>query len=127
NGNGFGGGGTVYHITSSGQFTVQYYFTTRFNNFGFGCHPACALVRTTDGSLLGTTLDSFGGTTFTLSHDPANGLFDIIRSAYTFTIPIAPGGGDGVSPDGAYSVASPTLGPDGSYYGIADYGGTVGF
>src|SRR6266436_6276615 len=51
-----GNNGTVFQITTNGQFTIL----VSFNNTN-GANPLGALVRTADGTLFGTTYSGVGG------------------------------------------------------------------
>jgi uncharacterized repeat protein (TIGR03803 family) len=54
-----GGGGTIFRVTSHGDFTV----VTKFESTEEGSEPFAALIQDTDGGLYGTTFDGplFGG------------------------------------------------------------------
>jgi uncharacterized repeat protein (TIGR03803 family) len=112
---GYGGtnsAGTVFRISSSGDFSSLYSFTGTND----GGNPVAGLVQGSDGYFYGTT-DSGGvytnqsgqsfGTVFKIS---TNGT---LTSLYSFT------GGN----DGAYPEAGLVLGGDGSFYGTTQGGG----
>ncbi len=112
--------GTIFAMTSAGNFTTLYEFCSQGNNCADGWDPRSGLVQGTDGSLYGTTyLGGFQncvvagcGTIFKTS---ATGKFTTL---YSFC---AQGGNpcaDGENPAGGL-----IQGPDGDFYGTTTYGG----
>ncbi len=102
----YGGAGTVFKISSSGELTNIYYFT---NGVDGGC-PQSALVQGSDGNFYGTT--GVGGT------NSLGAIFKITAAGvltplYSFT-----NGLDGNGPMAALIQAS-----DGNFYGTASGGG----
>lgn len=104
--------GTIFRITTNGQFTTLISFN--YANQTQGAFPQSALVQDTNGNFVGTTY--YGGTNglgnvFELTPD------NTLLSIYSFT-----GGDDGEDPDTPLIVAM-----DGSLYGVTttDGGGNV--
>ena len=107
---GAGNAGTVFRISSTGNFTVVYTFTAGSD----GAYPYAGLLRATDGSLYGTTSgagDYGAGTVFKLAVD---GTFSVV---YAFT-----GGADG-----GYPYSNLVQGADGRFYGTTYGGGATGY
>src|SRR5258706_15161189 len=106
---GAGNAGTVFRISSTGNFAVVYSFTAGND----GACPYAGLLRGADGSVYGTTSgagDYGAGTVFKLAVD---GTFSVV---YAFT------GGAG----GGYPYSSLMQGTDGRFYGTT-YGGATGY
>jgi len=108
--------GAVFKITPGGNEKVLYSFCSQ-TNCADGNTPVSGLTLRPDGHFLGTTpfngsgIGQGSGTIFDIS--PTGGL----TTLYSFT-----GGTDGASPQ-----ASPILGPDGQFYGVAvSAGGPTG-
>jgi len=107
-GGGFGAG-TVFHISSSGVFSLLYTFTGGAD----GGSPFAGLIQGADGNFYGTASSggpSSAGTVFQMT--PAGSL----RSVYAFT-----GGSDGGYPIGGVIEAT-----DGNFYGTTYQGGDFG-
>jgi uncharacterized repeat protein (TIGR03803 family) len=114
------GYGTIFKMSTNGEYSTLYSFAGGND----GESPLAALVQGSDGNFYGTTIyvganvgygagGSLGGygTVFQIT---TNGAY---TSLYSFT------GGS----DGAYPVAPLVQGPDGTFYGTAQYGGTNGY
>lgn len=102
--------GTVFRISSTGNFAVAYSFTAGSDGAG----PYAGLLRAADGSVYGTTSgagDYGAGTVFKLAVD---GTFSVV---YAFT-----GGADG-----GYPYSSLVQGADGRLYGTTYGGGATGY
>lgn len=102
--------GTVFRISSTGDFTVVYTFSAGSD----GAYPYAGLLRAADGSLYGTTSgagDYGAGTVFRLAVDGT------VSVVYAFT-----GGADGASP-----YSSVVQGADGLLYGTTYSGGASGY
>jgi uncharacterized repeat protein (TIGR03803 family) len=107
-GGGTNGSGTVFKISSTGEFTKLYSFIGDAD----GSYPEGALVQGSDGYFYGTT--SYGGTNDwgTVFKISSNGAFTLL---YSFT--------NGV--DGGWPYAGLVEGKDGYFYGTASWGGTA--
>jgi uncharacterized repeat protein (TIGR03803 family) len=102
------GNGSVFKITTNGNFTSLYSFTSVEN----GLNPDAALIQGSDGNFYGTTSDggtNGDGTVFEITTNGA------LTSLYSFT---------GV--DGAAPGASLVQGTDGDFYGTTSFGGLGG-
>lgn len=136
-GGGTNGAGTIFAVSSSGNFSLLNWFTNDTNgNFPLGAYPAAPLVQGTDGNLYGTT--AFGGITGTntVSGGKGGGTFTYyttgygtiyklttasqLSSLYTFGTQLDVNGNplDGAAPNGLIQ------GPNGVLYGTTEYGGT---
>ncbi len=108
---GSAGAGTIFKITTSGQFTTLYSFCA-LANCADGALPQSALVQTSDGSFYGTTViggSQNQGTVFKF----ANGA---LTTLYNFCI-------QSNCADGAQPNIGLTLASDGNFYGTAALGG----
>jgi uncharacterized repeat protein (TIGR03803 family) len=117
-GGGANGGGTVFRITPSGDFTTLYSFCSE-PNCADGQLPEAGLIQATDGNLYGTTLNAGanteGGVVFRIT---PNGEYTVI---YNFCSTLGGGGcGDGKYPSGLVEAA------DGDFYGVTHDGGANG-
>ncbi len=104
------GAGTVFRISTNGEYTSLYSFTGGID----GGNPEGGLAQGGDGSFYGTTY--YGGTSFypgygTVFRFSTNGA---LTSLCSFS-----GGEDGAGPNGLVQ------GSDGSFYGTTYYGGTT--
>jgi uncharacterized repeat protein (TIGR03803 family) len=110
---GAGGGGVVYRLDSTGEYTALYSFTSG----PAGSQPFAGVVRDSAGNLYGTT--SVGG---------ASGCNTWCGVVYK----LSPAGQETVlhsftnGTDGGYPQAGVILGPAGRLYGTATFGGTAG-
>jgi uncharacterized repeat protein (TIGR03803 family) len=104
------GDGTIFKITLDGALTTLY----SFDGLADGASPAGALVQGRDGNIYGTTAaggnnaacDDGCGTIFSVNSDGA------LTTLYQFK------GTDGMNPNGGLVQAA-----DGSFYGLAGFGG----
>jgi len=105
---GTNGFGAIFGVTTAGAFTPLY----SFSGADDGAVPWAGLVRASNGSFYGTTLEGAAGfgTIFEITSGGA------LTTLYTFT-----GGADGAAPQGTLA-----LGSDGNLYGTASAGGTNG-
>jgi uncharacterized repeat protein (TIGR03803 family) len=103
-----GGYGTVFQITTNNQLTTL----VSFNNNN-GANPLGALVRTTDGTLFGTTSSGIGGTT--------NGTVFQISTNGLLTTLVSFNGTNGANPYSGLLLAG-----DGNFYGTTYNGGSAG-
>lgn len=110
------GGGTLFKITSAGQFTLLFTFSSDENgNFLNGDNPAVSLIEANDGFLYGVTSD--GGAT-------NNGvLFRIGKNGKNFQV-MHNFCSDANCADGN-SPISLILGQDGKLYGVTVAGGAI--
>jgi uncharacterized repeat protein (TIGR03803 family) len=102
--------GTVFRVSTSGQFRSLYSFTGEID----GESPQAGLALGNDGDFYGTAASGGTngyGTVFKISSSGQ------LNSLYSFT-----GGEDGASPE-----AGLVLGSDGYFYGTASQGGSSGF
>ncbi|HEV3059918.1 MAG TPA: choice-of-anchor tandem repeat GloVer-containing protein, partial [Vicinamibacterales bacterium] len=105
--------GTVFRVTSSGEYAQLY----QFSGGADGGHPLAPLALSTDGNFYGTAsvAGAFNaGTTFRIT--PAGSL----------TILHAFSGTDGTGRDGASPRGGLLQGADGAFYGMTFAGGTFG-
>jgi uncharacterized repeat protein (TIGR03803 family) len=100
------GFGTVFNITTNGNFTPLYFFRDGDD----GANPV-ALFQDSDGCLYGSTSGGGASNAGTIFRFTTNGG---INTLYTFT-----GGGDGANPGGSLF-----RGADGNLYGITESSGT---
>ncbi len=106
--------GTIFKITSTGQFTTLYSFGGSASD---GANPAAGLLVGGDGNLYGTTLN--GGVT-------GNGSLFQITTAGVLTIlhHFGTGDSDGINlQDGTNPEGTLVLGSDGNFYGTTLGGG----
>jgi uncharacterized repeat protein (TIGR03803 family) len=103
------GDGTVFKVTPAGKLSVIYSFCSQANCVD-GRTPAGGLTLRPDGHFLGVTVN--GGS------QGFGTVFDVSATGSLITLHSFAGGADGASPD-----ALPILGPDGSFYGAATFGG----
>ena len=101
--------GTVFRLAADGTFSVLYSFGGGLN----GGEPTAALVLGADGNFYGTT--QFGGA------NNQGTLFRLTPTGVQSVLVDFGAGGIGEQP-----VSSLVLGPDGSLYGTAQYGGRYG-
>jgi len=112
---GAGGGGTVFRITIGGIFTNLYSFDESVSAVGY--YPVAGLIQGADGNFYGTT--EYGGSFFNGSESvSANGTVFMITTNGTLTTLLALAG-----TNGSFPHASLVQGPDGNFYGTAEYGG----
>ncbi len=87
---------------------------------GDGANPAAPLVRGTDGFFYGTTPAGGGNGTGTVFRLGTDGTLTVLHS-------FADTDDNGFNADGATPTAALALGGDGSFYGVAQSGGSAGF
>ena len=101
--------GTVFKISTNGDFTLLYTFTNGLD----GANPSTSLALADDGNFYGTTYyggASNRGTVFRMTPDGAFTTLHVFKGA------------DGASPQGTV-----VTGPDGNVFGVAPIGGAHGF
>ena len=101
--------GTVFKISTNGDFTLLYTFTNGLD----GANPSTSLALADDGNFYGTTYyggASNRGTVFRMTPDGAFTTLHVFKGA------------DGASPQGTV-----VTGPDGNVFGVAPIGGSHGF
>ena len=102
------GAGTVFKVTSAGNFVTLYQFLCSGTDCSNGGGPS-GLVRATSGNFYGTTSYGHGGTAFKITPDGK------LTTIHSF-----------VSQDGGLSpVGTLIQGADGFLYGAAQYGGAI--
>jgi uncharacterized repeat protein (TIGR03803 family) len=107
--------GTVYKLTTGGSLTTLYSFCSQ-PSCADGSFPFGGLIQGTDGNFYGTTgvdgasPEGSGGTVFTISSTGS------LTTLYSFC-------NNGACPDGDAPHGNLVEGPDGSFYGITQYGG----
>ncbi len=115
--------GTIYQLTPAGQFTLLHNFGTGTSTSnpadptGEGFYPS-ALFPGSDGNFYGIAGAGGANRTGTVFQITPAGALTVL---HTFTA--APGGSNA---DGAYPVGGLVAGRDGSFYGVANGGGTSG-
>ena len=123
---GTGGAGTIFRITSSGEFTTLYSFAsvsgpgTNGTN-SHGAQPLGTLIQGDDGDFYGTTLGggtSGTGTVFKITSQGS------LTTIYTFGPAFA--SSSDINSHGAGPFAGLVEGTDGFYYGTTISGGTSG-
>ena len=105
---GFGGTndfGTVFKVTTNGDFTSLY----SFKGGNDGANPYAGLAQASNGVLYGATLNGGANLIGTIFKITTNGVYS---SIYSFT------GGD----DGGYPYGTLLLGKNGDFYGTTSYG-----
>jgi uncharacterized repeat protein (TIGR03803 family) len=108
----FGGeGGSVFKMSTSGEFTVLH----RFSGSPDGSGPAASLVQASDGNLYGTTLGGGSGNQGTVFRIGRDGSYE---SLYAFD-------GNAVGFNGTLPLGPLIQARDGFLYGTTYYGGTV--
>ncbi len=108
------GGGTIFKISPTGNFTTVY----NFCNGGFctdGSGPAGGVVAGSDGKFYGTTVGGGNGSGTIFQFNPAVGLTTLYRFCEQSGCP------DGSAPGSAL-----VQGMDGSFYGTTESGGNSG-
>ena len=105
---GANGDGVIYKITAAGAFTVLHNFTGTDGNGAWG------LIQASDGNFYGATVA--GGTS------NAGVIFKITPSGTYTVLHNLNGTTDGLNPYSSLVQAT-----DGSFYGVANSGGTLGF
>lgn len=112
--------GTVYRISTSGDFAILHSF-----NGQDGENPEGALVVGADGALYGTTLQGGSGNRGTIYKITTTGTFS---SIYSFpSLGNFNSAGQATNATGANPRAGLLLAADGNFYGTAYQGGTAGF
>ena len=109
---GAGDSGSVFKITPAGKEMVLYSFCSQ-TNCSDGNSPLGGLTLRPDGHFVGTTV--YNGVGFA---NGAGTIFDITQTGSLTTLYTFAGGSDG-----AFPMAAPIVGPDGSFYGTAQNGG----
>jgi uncharacterized repeat protein (TIGR03803 family) len=120
---GANGLGTIFRLTSAGEFTTLYSFCSQ-SGCADGEGPLGGLVQATDGYFYGTTcgeacttgLDTPKGTIFRMT--PGG----VLRTLYSFCSQ-----DQSICPDGANPAASLVQDTNGSFYGTTVSGGANGF
>jgi uncharacterized repeat protein (TIGR03803 family) len=109
------GNGTIFRMTPSGVLTTIYKFSCPDKDYTCenGNEPMGALTLATNGDLYGTTHGILGSSQGTI--------FKITPSGKLTTLAYFNG------TNGAFPVAGLVQGPDGSFYGTTQYGGTGSF
>jgi uncharacterized repeat protein (TIGR03803 family) len=107
--------GTAFTVSPAGNLRVLYSFCSQ-PNCADGQLPTGGLVVSPDGSFYGTT--NTGGTTGCYQSFGCGTVFRITPGGSLTTIYRFQGGNDGANP-----LASPVLGRDGNFYGMAYIGG----
>lgn len=116
-----GGCGTIFEITSKGQFTTIYNFCSQSNCID-GAYPEGTLVQGVNGSLYGTTVGYNGSPTcIGESRTGCGTIFEItpagkLTTLYEFCSQTN-------CADGYGPFAGLTMGNDGNFYGTTVYGG----
>ena len=110
--------GTIFEITTNGEFTLLYSFGMVTNEMGYaldGANPYGGLVQGRDGNFYGTTYNGGTNNLGTVFQFSTNGTLTTLHS---FT-------GDGSNDDGASPLYAPLVeGADGVFYGTTSAGGT---
>lgn len=121
-------GGTIFRITTNGNFTVLYNFGSNPDD---GAEPIADLILGSDGNLYGTTQDTSeccndSGTIFRIT---TNGVFTTLYrfsptgpSAYYGGVGPFGGNADGIGPE-----AGLVQGRNGDFYGTTTFGGAYGY
>lgn len=126
---GAGGEGTVFRVTTNGALSILHSFAAEAPNQSGdytnadGANPQANLTLGNDGNFYGAAPDGglFGnGTLFQVT---TNGKF---ATLYSFHPVVSNDSGLGTNTDGANPYVALTLGRDGSFYGLAENGGTNG-
>lgn len=112
-GGGAKGDGTIFKITSSGQFTPLYSFCAQ-TSCGDGSFPQSALVQASDGDFYGTTVVGGAHNQGTIFKVSTSG---VLTTLYSFCS--KSGCTDGAAPYIGLLLAS-----DGNFYGTTAFGGT---
>jgi uncharacterized repeat protein (TIGR03803 family) len=113
------GNGALFKMAPDGALTMLYFFTNGFDGrypggaYFDARYPCGGLVQGSDGNFYGTAYQGGTNGAGTVFKVTTNGTF---TSLYSFA-----GANDGTFPSGTLA-----LGPDGSFYGTASYGGTNG-
>jgi uncharacterized repeat protein (TIGR03803 family) len=107
-----GGCGTTFRISPSGNFTNLHSFSG-----SDGMNPHAGLVQGSDGNFYGT---AYGGGASTNCYEGCGTVFRISPNG-NFTNLYSFSGNDGANPN-----AGLLQGPDGNFYGTAEYGGSNG-
>jgi uncharacterized repeat protein (TIGR03803 family) len=111
-----GSGGTVFHLTLDGQYTVVYSFCS-WSNCADGATPN-GIILGSDGNFYGTTV--YGG----VNNDGPGVIFRLTPAgAYTRLYAFCSEANCG---DGEKPFFPPVQGNDGNFYGVATSGGTLG-
>lgn len=115
--------GTIYRISTSGQYEQLYSFPAlrNFNDIGLatnstGANPRAGLMRSDlDGSYYGTTYQGGAGGNGTLYRMTADGNGDVsVTAVYAFK---------GGPFDAGFPLSTVTQGPDNAFYGTSLHGG----
>jgi uncharacterized repeat protein (TIGR03803 family) len=117
----FGGCGTVFKVTPSGQLTTLYSFCQHLVNDACtdGAYPYAGLIQGTDGNFYGTTFvggeGGYGGVGTVFKITPTG----VLTTIYSFCSQTN-------CTDGSYPRAGLVQGTDGIFYGTTSEGGTNG-
>ncbi len=106
--------GTVFKITPAGNVSVLYNFCS-LANCTDGSGPLVGLTLRPDGHFIGTTFEGGNNNCF----QGCGTIFDITSTGTLTTLYKFTGGQDAFGP-----TAAPILGPDGSFYGTTQNGGS---
>jgi uncharacterized repeat protein (TIGR03803 family) len=117
--------GTVFKVTSAGDYTSLYSFSGAGGISGStdASTPSAGLIQGADGNFYGTTNQGGANNLGTLFRITPTGAETVVHS---FSGDVAGGGGITASTDGAYPTAGLIRDTHGNLYGTTQAGGTYG-